>query len=523
MKARTHDAARRLDLVPPAVAAVLATAAIGLGWRGADWPAQLLRIELVEQAGPTIWNNLWFAGHHTPAYGIVFPILAAALGPGAVAVVSCAVAAWCFHLVAHGWGDVRRTVAASVLFAAGTVVNVAVGRLTFALGLALGMAALAAVRARWIALAAVLTVLTAPASPVAGVMLGLALTAWWLHSRRVSLLALAALAVAPVAAAAVLFPLGGEFPFRAGALVWSLAIATVVAVATAAPVVRNGAVLYGVACVATFLVPNPLGANATRLGMFVAAPVVVLTARRLRQPIILLALVAMLWWQWSPALDGIVRAGRDPSAAATYHEPLVAAVRVNGPLVGRVEIVPTQRHWETVYVAAELPLARGWERQLDIGRNPLFYEGELDADAYHAWLRENAVQFVALADGPLDPSGRREADLVRRGLPFLDPVWRDEHWQLWRVGDAQPLVEGPARLVEMGPDALTLDVVDDEPVLVRVRYSSHWSLHRPGCVSPSPEGWTVIQLDEPGMVRLRPVLARSVPVLGALDGCSTRS
>jgi hypothetical protein len=506
---------RRLDLVPPAVAAVLATAAIGLGWRGADWPAQLLRIELVEQDGPTIWNNLWFAGHHTPGYGIVFPILAAALGPGVVAVASCAVAAWC------GWTEAGRTLAASALFAAGTVVNVAVGRLTFALGLAVGMAALAAVRARWMAVAAVLTVLTAPASPVAGVMLGLALMAWWLHSRRVPLLALASLAVAPVAAAAVLFPQGGQFPFRLGALAWSLTAAAVVAVMTAAPVVRNGAVLYAAACLATFAVPNPLGANATRLGMFIAAPVLVLTARRLRHPLVLLALPVMLWWQWSPALDGIVRAGRDPSAAATYHEPLVAAIRSSGPLAGRVEIVPTQRHWETVYVAAEVPLARGWERQLDIGRNPLFYAGDLDAEAYHAWLRENAVQFVALADGPVDPSGRDEADLVRGEPPYLEPVWHDEHWQLWRVIGAEPLVEGPARLIEMGPDALTLDVLDDEPVLVRVRYSSHWSLHRPGCVRPSPDGWTVVQLDQPGMVRLRPVLARSVPLFGALDDCSS--
>ena len=66
---------RRSDLVPAGLAAVLATVAVRLGWRGADWPAQLLRVELVERAGPAIWNNLWFAGHHTPGYGLLFPIL----------------------------------------------------------------------------------------------------------------------------------------------------------------------------------------------------------------------------------------------------------------------------------------------------------------------------------------------------------------------------------------------------------------------------------------------------------------
>jgi len=80
-----------------------------------------------------------------------------------------------------------------------------------------------------------------------------------------------------------------------------------------------------------------------------------------------------------------------------------------------------------VYVAGELPLARGWERQLDIGRNAIFYADDLDVDAYHRWLRDNAVAFVALADAPPDPSAHAEAELVRRRLPFLEPVWHDEH------------------------------------------------------------------------------------------------
>jgi hypothetical protein len=45
-------------------------------------------------------------------------------------------------------------------------------------------------------------------------------------------------------------------------------------------------------------------------------------------------------------------------------------------------------------------------------------------------LRDEAVDFVALADVPLDASGVREAEIVRRGLPFLEPVWHNAHWQL---------------------------------------------------------------------------------------------
>ena len=511
---------RTVDVAPAATAGTLAVLAVGLGWRGADWPAQLLRLELVERSGPAIWNNLWFAGHHTPGYGILFPLLGAAFGAAVVAIVSCVVAAASFHVLARG-RDERRTMAASVLFAAGTVVNVAVGRLTFALGLAVGLAALAALHHRRHALAALLVVSTAPASPVAAVMLALALTAWALDAGRTRLIALAAMAVGPVVAAAVLFPQGGHFPFRASALAWSCAVAAVVALATDARVVRLGAALYGVACVATFVVPNPLGANATRLGMFVAAPILVLTARRIRTPLIAVAIPAIVWWQWSPGLDGIARAGLDPSSAVAYHQPLIDAVQSAGGPVGRIEVVPTQRHWETVYVATELPLARGWERQLDMGRNAIFYGTELDANAYHRWLRDNAVRYVALADAPVDPSAQPEATLVRRGLPFLEPVWHDEHWQLWRVVDAEPLVDGPARLVRLGPTAVVLEVTATEPVLVRVRYSSHWSLDGPGCVEPSSDGWTMVYPERAGLLTLRPVLARSLPIIGPLDGCQS--
>jgi hypothetical protein len=504
-------------VAPVATAGLLAVVAVGLGWRGADWPAQLLRLEIVERDGPAVWNNLWFAGHHTPGYGILFPVLGAVLGATAVAIASCIVAAGSFHFLVRGAG--RRSTAASVVFAAGTVVNVAVGRLTFALGLAIALAALAAVRHRRRWVATVLVVATAPASPVAAMMLALALAAWGLHEKRTWLLGLAAAAAAPVAAAALLFPQGGRFPFLPGAFAWSIVVAAIIVGATDACVVRLGAGLYALACTATFLVPNPLGANATRLGMFLAAPVIVLTARRLRSPHIAIALAAMVWWQWSPAFDGVARAGLDPSSAAAYHEPLVDAVLAAGDPEGRIEVVPTRRHWETVYVASELPLARGWERQLDIGRNAIFYEPGLDPDTYHRWLRDHAVQFVALADVPVDPSAHQEAALVRNGLPFLEPVWRNAHWRLWRVVDAEPLVEGPARLVQVGATEIVLDVKAAESVLVRVRYSSHWSLDRTGCVEASPDGWTIVRPEQLGRVSLRPVLARSIPVIGPLDDC----
>ena len=170
-------------------------------------------------------------------------------------------------------------------------------------------------------------------------------------------------------------------------------------------------------------------------------------------------------------------------------------------------MVPTQRHWEAVHVASRLPLARGWERQLDMGRNAIFYAAELDPEAYHEWLREHAVRFVALADAPIDPSGVHEARLVGSGLPYLELVWRDRHWRLYRVVDAEPLVDGPARLVALDPERIVLDVTASAPVLVRVRWTNHWSLDRPGSVVASPDGWTLVDLDRPGRVTLRAALS----------------
>ena len=48
----------------------------------------------------------------------------------------------------------------------------------------------------------------------------------------------------------------------------------------------------------------------------------------------------------------------------------------------RIEIPFTRFHWETYVVAPRYPLARGWERQLDIKDNPLFYSGPLTAATY---------------------------------------------------------------------------------------------------------------------------------------------
>ena len=88
--------------------------------------------------------------------------------------------------------------------------------------------------------------------------------------------------------------------------------------------------------------------------------------------------------------------------SASYYDPLLGFLdRQAGPPF-RVEIPFTRFHREAFEVAPRFPLARGWERQLDMARNPLFYGGGILTGAqYYGWLRGNAVRYVAISGGRL--------------------------------------------------------------------------------------------------------------------------
>jgi hypothetical protein len=489
-----------------AVALGLGLLATLLHWHGSDWPGQLYRIDLFRRVGFTQWDNQWYAGHQTPGYSLLFPPLGAVLGAAVVGVGSAVAATACFALL------VRRRLAAglfaSVWFGAASVTNLVVGRLTFALGMAIGLgAALAFVsNRRWLAVA--LAALTPMASPVAGVFVALAAVAWALGQRPVRRFGLlvAAAALVPVFVLAVVFPEGGRFPFLWTDFLLIGAVSAVAAVVLPAQqrTLKIGAALYALAAVVTFLIPNPLGGNITRFGMYLGGPVLAGVFWPLRRVATIVLAIPLCIWQWQPAMDGMVSAGKDPSTLATYYQPLLTFMSSVSP--SRIEIPFTKEHWEVTYVAPKVALARGWERQLDIADNALFYAPNLSATAYQAWLSDNAVGYVALADTQLDPSARAEAALLTAGLPALQPVWRSAHWRVWRVTTAKPMVEGPAHLAKIDSASFTLHVAAAGTVLIRIRYSTHWQIQGPGCVAPSPDGWTELQVPAAAVVKVRQVV-----------------
>jgi hypothetical protein len=317
-----------------------------------------------------------------------------------------------------------------------------------------------------------------------------------------------ALALGLGAAAGILvtagFSDGGSQPFDAGSMRLDVGLALVVALVVPAAyrALRVGAVLTIALLLLTFYVPTAIGANATRLPMLFAVPVVAAYAAWRWLPLAAL-LVAMVWWQSPVLVNDLTQAG-GPETHRSFFAPLGAELDALGGAagVGRIEVVPLRDHWESYYVARRVPLARGWERQVDVARNPLFYTGKPIPPAdYGAWLRANAVTYVAIAPGqPLDVYARTEAAVIA-GLPdYLGLVWHDADWYLFSVANPDPFVTG-GTLAAGGSDALRVVSGDPaQPMVVKIRWSSWLTVDGGACLARTPDGWTEVRDRRPGGV-----------------------
>jgi hypothetical protein len=291
---------------------------------------------------------------------------------------------------------------------------------------------------------------------------------------------------------------GGRQPFTGDSMRINvaLAVAVVLLVPDRFRPVRVGAGIAAVLLVATYAVPSPIGFNAARLPMLYAVPVVAALAD-LDRRWLTAVLAALVWWQ-PPVVVGDLRRAGSAESRREFYRPLLDELARRGP-VGRVEVVPLHDHWEAMYVGSQVPLGRGWERQVDVVRNPLFYRDTLRADEYADWLRRNAVAFVAVApDSAIDSFARTEAALVAGRPPYLREVWHDRRWLLYEVASPASIVDNGA-LVRVTGAALTFDVVNPGDVLVRVRWSRWLTLTGPGgSLAPGPDGWTLVREARPG-------------------------
>ena len=503
--------------VPALLAAALAVAGAVSGWKGTDLPAQLYRVALFHRQGLALWDSQWYGGHWLLNYSVSYPAVAGTIGVSATSAVSAAGAAWAFdRLVVTHFGPMAR--AGSLLFAIGTVQQVAIGQLPFLLGEAVGLlACCAAARRRW-PLAVVLAVLTASASPLAAAFLALAALSALLASEPPSRPGLAAMmlgALLPVAAVTVLFPGTGVFPFPFGDVVFEVCVALAVWVLLPGRerTLRIGVAVYGLAIVLAFVVPSPVGGNIGRLEECFAIPLGACLLWSRRKWLFVVLALPMAWWQWGPAWGSIANHNaRDASTHRDYYGPLLGFLNRGGTPGGRVEIVPTALHWEAVYVAPTVALARGWERQLDVANNPLFYgKDRLNPATYYAWLIDNGVRYVAVPDSRLDFAGAAEGRLVSGVVPGLRPVWSDAHWRVFAVVGSSGIVQG-GELVSLNGGNLVVTAHDVGTMLVRVRYSPAWTLvSGSACLSPGPGDWMALDVKRPGVLDLQIKLGAPKP------------
>jgi hypothetical protein len=510
----------------PAVALSSFLALLMLIWSPpvGDLAAQVFRTELFQRAGLAIWNGSWYGGHYTLTYSLLFPPLASLLGPQVVGMLAVVTSSYLFdRLVRDRWGAEARW--ATLWFAAGVVTLLADGQLTFALGVAFGLAALRCLQLDRTALTLLAAAACPLASPVAGAFLaGVVIVGAVEPGRRPRLLPLGAgaLALFITVAPNVAFPEAGHFPFVSSSYVaiplWCAgALLLTQGVRDEERQLRRVLIGYLLASTLIWLTPNALGGNAVRLGALFGGPVLaaVLLSRRPRPavptwlfaPVLVLAIAGSLYWQLTASVTQIARSVGDPSTTSAYFHPAARWLRAHDAVGTRIEVPPTANHWESAFLAPKFELARGWLRQLDTTRDDLFYKDKaLTVASYGAWLRANAISYVALPDAPLDYSSQDERRLILGDPPYLDLRFHAEHWRIYAVRNSKPLVaplgSAAAETRWIGRQGFALDVKRPGEFLVRVNFTPYWSISRgAGCILRRGD-WTVARAARPGVFRV---------------------
>jgi hypothetical protein len=524
--------------LPTIVAAALAGLYLALAPNSVDLAAHLFRAAMFKQQGFAVWNNYWYGGNQVLGYSVLFPAVSAALTPQLAAALAAVGTATVFTALARRhFGD--RALAGAILFGAATAADLYSGRLAFAFGALPALGAVLALDSRRIAIAGLLAVVSALCSPVAALFAALVAGGYVLADVILALrdpavsprtdaagpairpAAIAALpgvavivaALGPVLLISWIFPQGGSEPFAFTAMLPLLVVSAIALILL--PLIllqgelvrlRAGIAVYAVATLALYVIPTPIGSNIARMGTFAALPLATLVCWGRRPRLLALVFLPLLYIGWSSSVRDGIAGDVDNTASTAFYQPLLRFLdrqaAVPGAAPFRIEIPFSSFHWEAYEIATRFSLARGWERQLDIRYNHIFYGGRLTARTYDRWLHDSAVRFVAISTADPDYSARAEVRLVNSGLPYLHPVFRSKNWRVYRVADATPIVQAPARLERLTAGSLTIRTPGPGTFELRMRFTPYWHLSAgAGCVAPDGN-WTKLTVARAGQVRL---------------------
>jgi len=460
---------------------------------GGDLAAQDAWAEFVGRHPDSAYNLAWYGGMHPVSYSIVSPYLMSVLGVRTTMMLAGTVSAGLLTLVLIRSRSVKNPLWASLAGVYAFLCNAASGRVTFGLGTVFALGAVAVVFCwphRWrdkrgakAACAASLAALATMASPVAGLFVGLVAAALFFQKRRPGVWALGLAPSAVVALSAWLFPFAGTQPMKIASVLLPLAYGLLVLflVPREWKTVRITAGIYSLSVVLVWLVSSQIGSNISRLpmlfaGVALAAALPFTVPRTRKWYAVLVAFLGFTGWIGFKSVDDVVHT--TPTASwARELAPLVNELQEVGAEKGRVEVVPAASHREASALAPYVNLARGWNRQADMERNPLFYDDTLNSANYHEWLQRWAVHFVVVPkDEPDGDGGERERELVQRGMPYLKQVWGDANWQLFQVTDPASLAS-PNTVVERAAQGeMTMQVRKAGRILIRIPYSPWLSI-----------------------------------------------
>ena len=474
---RVWHSGYRPALIATFVAALLAWGFLLLPPMNSDLAAQLARADFASRYPVSIIDFRWFGGTVEYGYTLWASALMAHLGTKVTGAIAAVIGTWYTTRLLNRLAP-SRPVLGGIAAAVTQVANVVEGRVTFACGLSCALVAVTLFTTtrmpRWaaISLAGFFSLLCGGASPVAALLLWVAGAVALLLRRPGAAAVLILPAGVTVAITSVIFGDGGHQPFAfldALKAVTALTIVLATVPRRCRPI-RIGAAVGILMVVAAFVLPTPVGSNSNRLSLLFALPIAASFVHWRTKWLTSVALVAILVVQLPVGLATIASTGR-ASGYSGYYNPVIAEIDAFGPLTGRVEVPEMAGHWDSVYLARGVPLARGWLRQTDVRLNDaVFYKKKPTVDTYRSFLSDNAVQYVAVPDAELTNYGRDELSLIRTNLPYLSPIWRNAHWTLYEVEGGTALVEPPSRVISQHPDAIVVSVPANSSITVRVRW-----------------------------------------------------
>lgn len=504
--AQWYSPRRWLDLAPLLLTAASATAFLIVQPGVNDlWAARARQDAHAHGVGLSYWFS-WFGGGSTPgSYSVLSPYLSSAVTVVGLLAISAVV------IVALSTVLLRSTphrLAATYLVAVTTSINVWQGHVPFVLGCAFGVGALLAARHGQRALTGLLAVATLLSSPVSGAFLGLALVAALLarpNSKHPAWLPIGLL-LAGGATILVVFGSPGPEPITVGMTFGMCALLLAFLTVRPGRAVSVTVYLSIALVVAMAFIPNGMGSNFARFVWFCLPVAVIAQAGGRRALIATLAVVTV--GIGSVGLVSDLRGASQAAAKTDYYAGLGAQLDTLPDLAQyRLEVADDGTHTASYALLGHATLARGFETQTDMRYNPELREGDLTAAQYRSWLDDNSVGYVAANLNPPKPTA--ETRLVLDHQPsYLQRIWSDADWALYRVASPTPIVAAPASLVSIDQAKLIVDIPCACTVTVRTRWSSlltaaladdtEREYGDDASVAADRDGWTLLTTTEPG-------------------------